>query len=89
MDQTIPSLVELLAHFRPCFRQEAFVNFAAVVEAWFICLGPRTLSEVWQSCFLRRVRHYCVVYDLFSERYWRDHPLGRPIQGTKQSVAKS
>jgi predicted Zn-dependent peptidase len=29
-----------------------------------------------------------LVYDLFSERYWQDHPLGRPIQGTRQSVSR-
>jgi predicted Zn-dependent peptidase len=27
-----------------------------------------------------------LVYDLFSETFWRDHPLGRPIQGTPESV---
>jgi hypothetical protein len=70
VDQSIASLVELLAHFRPCFRQEAFVNFASIVEAWLICLGPRTLSEVWQFCILQRVRHYGVVYDLFSRASW-------------------
>lgn len=77
MDQTIPSLAELLGHFRPCFRQEAFVNFVAVVEAWLICLGPRTLSEVWQFCFLNRFRHYCTVYDLFSRANWDWDDLGR------------
>jgi hypothetical protein len=77
VDQSIPSLVELLAPFRPCFRQEAFVNFACVVEAWLICLGPRTLSEVWQFCFLQRVRHYCIVYDLFSRANWDWDDLGK------------
>ena len=28
-----------------------------------------------------------LVYDLFSQHYWKGHPLGRPIQGTKRSVA--
>lgn len=28
-----------------------------------------------------------LVYDLFSETFWRGHPLGRPIQGTIDSVA--
>jgi predicted Zn-dependent peptidase len=27
-----------------------------------------------------------LVYDLFSETFWRGHPLGRPIQGTLDSV---
>lgn len=77
MDQITPSLAELLASFRPCFRQEAFLNFACVVEAWFICLGPRTLSEVWQFCVLQRVRHYCCIYDLFSRADWDFDDLGK------------
>src|SRR5438874_491345 len=64
------SLLGLLAPFRSCFRQEAFLSFAAVVEAWLVCLGPRTLSEVWQFCVLQRVRHYCTIYDLFSRASW-------------------
>ncbi|HZI94271.1 MAG TPA: pitrilysin family protein [Patescibacteria group bacterium] len=28
-----------------------------------------------------------VVYDLFSSTFWKQHPLGRPIQGTVESVA--
>jgi predicted Zn-dependent peptidase len=27
-----------------------------------------------------------LVYDIFSESFWRGHPLGRPIQGTIRSV---
>ncbi|MCE5246787.1 MAG: pitrilysin family protein [Candidatus Polarisedimenticolia bacterium] len=26
------------------------------------------------------------IYDLFCERFWPDHPLGRPIQGTEETV---
>src|SRR5213593_2760164 len=28
-----------------------------------------------------------LVYDIFSESFWRNHPLGRPIQGTHRSVS--
>ncbi|HEY3175320.1 MAG TPA: pitrilysin family protein [Candidatus Polarisedimenticolia bacterium] len=28
-----------------------------------------------------------LVYDLFTETFWRSHPLGRPIQGTVESVS--
>jgi hypothetical protein len=77
VDHLIPSLAELLAPFRGCFRQEAFVNFACVVEAWLICLGPRTLSEVWQFSVLNRFRHYCAIYDLFSRANWDFDELGK------------
>jgi predicted Zn-dependent peptidase len=29
-----------------------------------------------------------LVYDIFSEAFYGDHPLGRPIQGTMESVAR-
>ncbi|HKY31435.1 MAG TPA: pitrilysin family protein [Candidatus Polarisedimenticolia bacterium] len=28
-----------------------------------------------------------LVYDLFTETFWKEHPLGRPIQGTVESVS--
>lgn len=77
MDQIIPSLVDLLVHFRPAFRAEAFLNFAAAVDAWAICLGPRTLAEVWQFSVLQRLRHYSTIYDLFSRANWDWDDLGR------------
>jgi hypothetical protein len=77
MDQIIPSLAGLLAPFRGYFRLEAFQDFACVVEAWLICLGPRTLSEVWQFCFLNRIRRYCSIYDLFSRADWDWDELGK------------
>jgi hypothetical protein len=81
MDQITPSLAELLGHFRPCFRQEAFLNFAAFVQAWLICIGPRSLSELWQFAFLRRLRHYGVVYDFFSRADWDWDDLGKILLG--------
>jgi len=29
-----------------------------------------------------------LVYDIFSESFWKNHPLGRPIQGTMRSVSR-
>src|SRR5438093_2345373 len=29
-----------------------------------------------------------LVYDIFSQSSWRNHPLGRPIQGTRRSVSR-
>jgi DDE superfamily endonuclease len=77
VDQSISLLAELLGHFRPCFRAEAFHNFSHVVEGWIVCLGPRTLSEVWQFSVLQRVRHYSAIYDLFSRANWDWDDLGK------------
>jgi predicted Zn-dependent peptidase len=29
-----------------------------------------------------------LVYDIFSESFWKNHPLGRPIQGTQRTVSR-
>ena len=29
-----------------------------------------------------------LVYDVFSEHYWKGHPMGRPIQGTERTVSR-
>ena len=49
MDQLIPSLVDLVAPFRDCFRFEVFQTFQTLIAGWIVCVGPRTLSEVWQA----------------------------------------
>jgi hypothetical protein len=79
VDQLSPGLLELLASFRCCFREEAFLSFAAVVEAWLVCLGPRTLSEAWQFCVLQPHRHYGTIYDLFSRAKWDWDELGKVL----------
>jgi hypothetical protein len=76
VDQIIPSLTELLAPFRPCFRQEAFLNFQQVFVAWILCPGTRTLTEVWQVCSLRSRRHYTAIYHLFRSAKWDWDELG-------------
>ena len=76
MDQVIPSLAELLAPFRPCFRAEAFDNFQQVTLAWLICPGTRTLTEVWQASALRCRRHWTAIYHLFAYARWDWDELG-------------
>ena len=77
MDQLTPSLAELLAPFRGCFLAEAFLAFTAATEAWLVCIGPRRLSEIWQFCFLQRLRRYGVIYDFFSRADWDLDELGK------------
>lgn len=77
MDQTIPSLAELLGHFRGCFRAESYSTFCSAVEAWFVCIGPRRPSELWQFCVCNRVRHYCSLYDFFCRAKWDWDELGK------------
>ena len=30
-----------------------------------------------------------LIQDIFLENFWQGHPLGRPISGTKESVARA
>jgi hypothetical protein len=76
VDQIIPSLAELLAPFRPCFREEAFLNFQQITLAWVLCPGTRTLTEVWQVCSLRSRRHWSAIYHLFASARWDWDELG-------------
>jgi hypothetical protein len=76
VDQVIPSLAELLGHFRPCFRAEAFDNFRHVFVAWLLCPGTRTLTEVWQASALASRRHWTAIYHLFAYAKWDWDELG-------------
>jgi hypothetical protein len=67
----IPSLAALLDSFRPCFRQEAFLNFRHAVAAWLLCLGRRTLSEVCQAGGVAPGKHHDALYHLFSAAAWK------------------
>jgi DDE superfamily endonuclease len=77
MEQIIPSLAELLAPWRGCFRLEAFVTFQHVLVAWLLCPGRRTLTEVWQVCSLAPHRHYSAIYHLFRRARWDFDEIGR------------
>lgn len=76
MEHLIPSLALLLDPFRPCFRLEAFGNFRQAVLGWLLCLGRRTLSEVWQHCALPACRHFSALYHLFAYARWEFSQLG-------------
>lgn len=70
MDHLTPSLLDLLAPFRSCFRVEVFATFQAALTAWLTCLGPRTLSEVFQASSLAGHAHFSRLYSLFASAKW-------------------
>jgi hypothetical protein len=49
MDQLIPSLAMLVGPFRDCFHPQVFQTFQVMLAGWIVCVGRRTLSEVWQA----------------------------------------
>ncbi len=76
MDQLIPSLATLVESFRECFHPQVFVTFQALIAGWIICLGPRTISEVWQATGLAAKRHHDTAYAVFRSAAWEWDDLG-------------
>jgi hypothetical protein len=76
MDQLIPSLVSLVEAFRDCFHPQVFSTFQALIAGWIVCLGPRTLSEVWQATGLAARRHHDTAYAVFHSAAWEWDDLG-------------
>ena len=70
MDYPIASLAALLDLFAPCFRAEVFGTFKAMVGAWALCPGPRTISEVWQATGRAARHHHDTAYALFHSAKW-------------------
>jgi len=76
MNQLIPSLAELVGHFRDCFRVEVFQTFQALLAGWIVCNGTRTISEVWQATGLAARRHHDTAYAVFHSAVWEWDDLG-------------
>src|SRR3954468_12353079 len=58
MDQLIPSLAALVETFRDCFPPQVFSTFQSLLAGWILCVGPRTISEVWQATGFAAQRHH-------------------------------
>ena len=76
MDQLIPTLAALVAPFRDCFRAEVFQTFQVLIAGWVVCVGPRTISEVWQATGLAAKRHHDTAYAVFRSAAWEWDDLG-------------
>src|ERR1700719_3554958 len=70
MDQLTPGLLQLLAPFAPCFRPEVFGTFSAMVAAWVVCLGRRTISRVWETTGRSADHSHLPAFRLFSSAAW-------------------
>ena len=76
MDQLIPGLVELVAPLRDCFRSEVFQTFQVLLAGWIVCIGPHTISGVWQATGLAAKRHHDTAYAVFHSAAWEWDDLG-------------
>jgi hypothetical protein len=76
VDQLIPTLAQLVAPFRDCFRIEVFQTFQVLIAGWIVCLGPHTISAVWQATGLAAKRHHDTAYAVFHSAAWEWDDLG-------------
>jgi len=72
MHQLIPSLAPLVEGLRHCFHPSVFTTFQSLVAGWIVCLGPHTLSGVWQAA----KRHHDTAYAVFHSAAWEWDDLG-------------
>lgn len=76
MDQLIPSLAALVEPFRGCFHPQVFSTFQALIAGWIVCIGPHTISTVWQATGLAAKRHHDTAYAVFHSACWEWDDLG-------------
>ena len=76
MDQLIPGLAALVEAFRDCFHPQVFQTFQTLLAGWIVCLGPHTISEVWQATGLAAKRHHDTAYAVFHSAAWEWDDLG-------------
>ena len=76
MDQLIPSLGSLVESFRDGFHPQVFQTFQILIAGWVVCLGPHTISGVWQATGLAAKRHHDTAYAVFRSAVWEWDDLG-------------
>ena len=76
MHQLIPGLATLIGPLRDCFHPSVFSTFQSLIAGWIVCLGPRTISEVWQATGLAAKRHHDTAYAVFHSAAWHWDDLG-------------
>jgi DDE superfamily endonuclease len=76
MDQLIPGFGTLVEAFRDCFHPQVFTTFQSLLAGWIVCLGPHTISEVWQATGLAARRHHDTAYAVFHSAVWEWDDLG-------------
>ena len=76
MDQLIPGLAALVEAFGDCFHPQVFSTFQSLIAGWIVCLGPHTISGVWQATGLAAKRHHATAYAVFHSAAWEWDDLG-------------
>jgi hypothetical protein len=70
-------LLALRAPLAGCFHPSVYATFCAMVGAWVICLGRRTISRVWQTTGHAADEDHSKAYRLFNQAVWNVDDLAR------------
>ena len=73
---TTPLFV-LLAPFSGCFNAPVHATFQALVVAWIVCLGRRTISRIWQTTGQAANADHSKAYRFFNQAVWNWDDLAR------------
>ncbi|MGH9473000.1 MAG: M16 family metallopeptidase, partial [Terriglobales bacterium] len=75
LDEHVPIAFEVLADLvlNPLFREEDIV---------------REQGVILQELKMDEDNPDYLVHEIFTQNFWKDHPLGRPILGTKETVTE-
>ncbi len=75
LDEHVPTAFEILSDLvlNPLFKEEDIVRERGVI-----------LEELKMD----EDNPEYLIHELFTQNFWRDHPLGRPILGTKETVKR-
>ena len=55
---------------------QVFQTFQILIAGWIVCLGPHTISEVWQATGWAAKRHHDTAYAVFHSAAWEWDDLG-------------
>jgi DDE superfamily endonuclease len=77
MNKVTAPFIVLLAPFTPCFNEPVHATFSAIVAAWIVCLGRRTISRVWQTIGHTEADDHSAVYRFFNQALWNWDDLAR------------
>ena len=82
---------EYTCYFAKILDEDLDLAIDVLSDMFFCSLFDETEIEKEKNVVIEEIKMYEdspdeLIHDLFSEHVWNDHPLGKPILGTKESI---
>lgn len=83
---------DFTCYYAKVLKEESAVTVDVLLDMIFNSKLDKDDLEIERKVILEEIKMYEdtpdeLVYDLFLNEYWNDHPLGQPITGTEKSVS--